>query len=407
MMNTKTVISLKEYEQVQDVYLPPQTTRILKNDYSHVFHLSPSGLDHYHLTAKSMIGLVNCEDHLFQIEPKMKTPIIWDWLAVAYDLKSLEWDWSRVGFASSFGDMEWVVKSFIKECQRIYSRGIKKGNVQKEEPIAAVRGSLNATQTFHRWLKYDYRFECRFDELTEDVNENRIIAATLSAMLVHSYHDSNIRGDLRSLLQIYGKEINQSISNLFDPSLWIREIQQLPLNRTNAHYHRGIQWAFLYWKTTSLDFSLGHVQSHSFLLDMNELFELYISKRLTTELRPYGIQVIQQKYDYLAEMGRIRIIPDVLLKTPSGREIVLDLKYILKRDAASINSNIFQMLAYLTARKAKHGILLYAGGKERTDHIKNSNFTVHQWSMELDKENGAELVEARMKELAERLVKLW
>ncbi|MNJ74421.1 hypothetical protein D3C77_713510 [compost metagenome] len=42
------------------------------------------------------------------------------------------------------------------------------------------------------------------------------------------------------------------------------------------------------------------------------------------------------------------------------------------------------MLAYLTARKSDTAILLYASGPEREDRIKNTGFSVLQWSLKLE-----------------------
>lgn len=64
------------------------------------------------------------------------------------------------------------------------------------------------------------------------------------------------------------------------------------------------------------------------------------------------------------------------------------------------------MLAYLTAREAKHGILLYAGGGERSVSIKNSSFTIHQWSLQLDRGLGREEIENRIGMIVEKVVRI-
>lgn len=404
-MNETQVIQLREFQQ-KNSYLSKDTSRGLQQEFNRVLQVTPTmDEDCYILTGKSVVGVFEYNGTIIQIKPKVDIPVIWDWLSVAYDLKSIEFNDSNIGFEETFGTLEWIVKSFIQECQKIYSRGIKKGYITQEEAIKSIRGQWQPRETFDRWLKHDYQFDCRFDELTENVKENQLIASTLKNMMWKKYNDSSVTKDCKELFGLFGKELNfQEMNYKKTPNKWIQELDRLPRTRLNAYYHDAFQWARMYWKAKSLSFELGSMRSNSFLLDMNELFELYIGKLLIQKLKDYGIKVALQKYDNLAENGKIRIIPDIIVKSLSGKEIVIDTKYIVRRDEASINSNIFQMLAYLTARQTNQGILLYAGGPERTDQIKNSDFAIYQWSLNLEQGLSKEGIQLRIEEFIERLI---
>jgi 5-methylcytosine-specific restriction enzyme subunit McrC len=407
-MSDKHVIELKEYEQAKDIYLPEETAVKLRQAYSKVVQLQHTSREsHYSIRPGSVAGVFRVGNYTFRISPKVDLPVIWDWLAATYDLSSLQWSRTESGFQKQLGDLEWVVKFFLHECKKIYSRGIKKGYITEEASLRAVRGQLQVQRTLQLWLKHDYQFGCRYDELTENVKENYIIFCTLADMLHREYEDPIVLKDLREIRNIFGRELDSfTLENNIVPAEQLKEINLLPVTRLNMHYKPAFEWAILYWQVTALSFELGDRKSSSFLLDMNELFEMYIGKRLTKELGRHGMQVSLQKHDSLAEGGKIRIIPDVVIKTSYGREIILDLKYISRRDGSSINSNVFQMLAYLTARKAEHGILLYAGGEERRDSIKNSSFTIHQWSLQLDRGVRREEIEKRIGMIVEKMVRL-
>ncbi|MEK3806105.1 hypothetical protein MHB63_05870 [Bacillus sp. FSL H8-0547] len=407
-MSDEQVINLKEYEQVNDVYLPEETAVILRQAYSNVVQLQHTGREsHYSLRAGAVAGVFRVGNYKFRISPKVDLPVIWDWLAAAYDLNSVHWSRTETGFQKQLGDLEWVVKFFLHECKKIYSRGIKKGYITEEAPLRAMRGQLQAQRTLQLWQKHDYQFDCRYDELTENVKENHIIVCALADMLHREYEDPIVLNDLREIRYIFGRELESfTLKKSTVSAEQLKEIELLPVTRLNMHYMSAFQWAILYWQTSALSFELGDRKSSSFLLDMNELFEMYIGKRLIKELGRYGMQVSLQKHDSLAKGGKIRIIPDVIIKKRDGREIILDLKYISRRDDSSINSNVFQMLAYLTARRAQHGILLYAGGGERSDSIKNSSFTIHQWSLQLDRGLRREEIEKRIGMIVEKMVRL-
>lgn len=407
-MNEQQIIQLKEFQRVQNIYLSKDTYKGLQQSFNRAIQVTPTmEEDNYHLTGNSMVGVFEYKDTIIYIKPKVDISVIWDWLAVAYDLKSFRFMNPNIGFEETFGNLEWIVKSFIQECQKIYSRGIKKGYITQEEAIRSIRGQWKPQETFNRWLTYDYQFDCRFDELTENVKENQLIAATLKNMMLKKYNDSGVSRDCKELFNLFGKELNlQEMSRKKNPNIWIQELDKVPRTRLNAYYDDAFRWAKMYWKATSLSFELGQVKSKSFLLDMNELFEVYIGKLLIQKLKDFGIRVTLQNYDTLAKDGKIRIIPDIIVKSQSGREVVIDTKYIVRRDESSINSNVFQMLAYLTARRANDGILLYAGGAERVDQIKNSDFNIHQWSLHLDRGLSKEDIQLRIENIVERLLVL-
>lgn len=407
-MNEHQIIQLKEFQQLSNIYLSKDTATGLRKNFNGAIQVTPTMEENsYYIAANSVVGVFEYKDTIIHIKPKVDIPVIWDWLAVAYDLKSVQFMDSNIGFEEAFGSLEWIVKSFIQECQKIYTRGIKKGYITQEEAINSVRGQWKPRETFDRWLKYDYQFDCRFDELTEDVKENQLIAATLKNMVSKKYNDSRVSKDCKALFNLFSKELNlQEMVHKTTPNKWVQEIERLPRTRLNAYYDDAFQWAKMYWKAMSLSFEVGKVRSHSFLLDMNELFEAYIGKLLIQQLKDFGISVTLQNYDTLAKEGKIRIIPDIIIKSQSGQEIVIDTKYIVRRDASSINSNVFQMLAYLTARQTNHGILLYAGGHERVDQIKNSDFTIHQWSLNLDKGLSEKDIQLRIEDILRRLIVL-
>lgn len=343
-MSDEQIIELKEHEQVNDVYLPEETAFKLREAYSNVVQLQYSGRDsHYSLRAGAVAGVFRVGNYTFRISPKVDLPVIWDWLATAFDLSSVQWSIKQTAFQKQLGNLEWVVKFFLQECRKIYSQGIKKGYITEEAPLRAVRGQLQVQHTLQLWLKHDYEFDCRYDELTENVTENYIIVCALADMLHRNYEDAIVLRDLREIRNIFGRELDSfTMKNSTVPAEQVKKIELLPITRLNMHYKPAFQWAVLYWQASALGFELGDRKSRSFLLDMNQLFEMYIGKRLTKELGRYGMQVSLQKYDSLAEGGKIKIIPDVVIKTRDGHEIILDTKYISRRDDSSINSNVFR-----------------------------------------------------------------
>lgn len=70
-----------------------------------------------------------------------------------------------------------------------------------------MRGQLQAQRTLQLWQKHDYQFDCRYDELTENVKENHIIVCALADMLHREYEDPIVLNDLREIRYIFGREL--------------------------------------------------------------------------------------------------------------------------------------------------------------------------------------------------------
>jgi 5-methylcytosine-specific restriction enzyme subunit McrC len=384
-MPTRNFYEISEYQTLKEIQLSSASVWILENEYNQIVKVRPSRkYGYWDLTSNSYIGRIELPDAAIQIKPKVPVPRILDWIALAYDLKSLNVNSINSGYESDVGNQEWLVKFFIIECQTILTKGLKKGYIGQQEPLQSVRGQLQTTATLTRWLKNDFRFDCHYDELTTWVKENQIIYAGLLMMNQLNYFDPFILKELKKLLNFFGNDNIKGHFQLNNVHTLLEELNQLPINRLNQHYQTSFQLLSLYVKGLSFSNSLGENKLSSFLLDMNELFELYISKRLELTLQSYKIRVYRQKHDWLAECGKIKIIYDMILKDQYNNEIIIDTKYKQKIDDKAINSHIFQMVSYMTARNAKAAILLYAAGPEREDKIKQINKTVYQWSLKLD-----------------------
>lgn len=383
-MNDKLNIELQEYQSVSGVPLTVQDTVILQKNFQKAVSLKMEPEGSYSISASSWVGRISLPSVEILIQPKLPVSVLWNWLVWAQGIKKIRWS-PPSGFGTDWGDAEWLIRFFIRACEQIVAIGLKKDYISVDEVIPAVKGTLQAASTSGRWLKYDYRFDCRYDEYTSWVDENRCIYAGLQSMSKRKMKDPNLLPKLKALMGVFGQE-RTAYDSMMQESDQIgkRLLARIKPNRLNLHYSESFQWLKLYWDGASLADSAGGVIAQSFLLDMNELYEAYIAARLKDALHPYGITVLEQQQDSLAVGGRIRIIPDLIIRDTHGREIIADTKYKQKFDDASINSDVFQMLAYLTARKANTAVLLYASGPEREDRLKNTGHKILQWSMKMD-----------------------
>ncbi len=402
-MTDRQLIELKEYQTVNGIRLTDAEIACLRQHYAKAIELRGDSGGIVSLTAHSWIGRIRLQESEIRLRPKLPLNRLWYWLSWAYDLKSLRWTGSS-SFDSNFEDMDWLIRFYVQACEKVAAVGIRKNYVSIEEASPAVRGTLMSSATAGRWLKQDYRFDCRYDEFTSWIPENQCIVAGLQSMRKWPLKDARLFPRLEKLMEVFAQERSLFPGMLLTDTIGKQLLSRMQVNRLNQHYSEAFRWLRLYWNCVSIVDADGGVNAQSFLLDMNELYEAYVAARFRAALEPQGIRVISQQHDWLAEEGRIRIVPDLIVRDPSGREIIVDTKYKMKKDEASINADVFQMLAYLTARRSTTAMLLYASGPEREDRIKNAGSTVYQWSLNLDAPGGShEQEEGRLDSVMARI----
>ena len=175
--------------------------------------------------------------------------------------------------ASGDSLFEFVVLLFVEASERVLRRGLLSGYVEREDDLLIARGRiLGDRQLLERFGQLD-RIICRFDELEHDVVENQLLTAALQ---VASPRVTSV-GLQRRISRLRG---------VLEP---ICDTNQLNLagarttmtyNRLNAHYETAHQLVWLLFDALGIDdlFAPGEAQSFSFLLNMNQLFERFVTR---------------------------------------------------------------------------------------------------------------------------------
>ena len=137
--------------------------------------------------------------------------------------------------------------------------------------------------------------------------------------------------------------------------------------RLNEHYKPALRLARLVLANLTLQDAVGETQASSFMLDMNELFERFVTERLRRALRG-RLEVKDQHRDRLDEERTVAIRPDLLFRSGGSARCVADIKYKLTDDAAGgRHPDYYQLLAYTTALDLPEGVLIYCLDANRAD----------------------------------------
>ncbi len=252
---------------------------------------------------------------------------------------------------------------------------------------------------------------CRFDEFTPDIAENRYLKAAARLALTVPGVDPQDRRTLRRQVA--------SLDDVADLVVLPDSLDRITFTRLNHYYRPALRLARLLLENLTLVDQFGDRSASSFLIDMNLLFERFVTQRLQRELRG-RLDVLSQTTYYLAEDKQVMIRPDLVFRTPdrhlsyrhrTGRgshdiDYVADIKYKLTSDASARISDYYQLLAYTTALDVPEGLLIYCladGGKpEKSVTVRQVGKRLK--TVALDLSGSTDAVDTAMRDAADWIV---
>jgi 5-methylcytosine-specific restriction enzyme subunit McrC len=238
--------------------------------------------------------------------------------------------------------------------ERLIRDGLLQDYVTHEDTLTTVRGRLLPVEQLERHYGRIDRLECRYDELETDILENRIVAVALG-LARRICHDDEAH---RRLARVHAVFSDACETRDFEPEVATRE---LFYHRRNEHYRTAhtLAWYFIHRLAVTDVFAPGGGRSFAFLLDMNLLFEQFVTRILDDTFRGTAVSVHAQRRDrsliFNEATGRpyAAVIPDVLLerRDENGRRRVpIDAKYKLyderKIDPGDVYQTFFYAYAY-------------------------------------------------------------
>jgi 5-methylcytosine-specific restriction enzyme subunit McrC len=217
----------------------------------------------------------------------------------------------------------------------------------EEEALTILRGSLRFREQATRRFGQLDALECRFDDFHADVIENRLVR---TGLLAARRFCSN--RDVRRRLQ----RLEHALADLCEPGPtdagYYR--QRLVYGRRNERYRRAHEYALLLLDRLGIDdlYATSTVESFSFLIDMNAVFESLMAAVLDEAFRHTPWHVTSQHRIRTAIIDRVSgrrystIIPDLVLSA-AHTQIPFDCKYKLYGTTRKLApSDIYQAFLY-------------------------------------------------------------
>ena len=274
--------------------------------------------------------------------------------------------------------LELVAWLFADACSQIARDGLLSDYVAREDSLHVLRGRLRTLEQATRRFGRVDPLEVSFDEFDTDIPENQIISAALATTR------SVVRTPAvqRPIRRMHGVWLDACSTEGLDA---LALLDDQVYNRRTEHYRYAHLLAGLLLRRLAVRdlFAPGGTRSFAFLIDMNDLFEAFVSRLVADALMPHGIQVHAQRRDRTIVIdestgkGYSAIIPDLLLQSRHNQSVVrlpMDAKYKLYDDKKINESDVYQAFfyafAYASESQARHlarAIILYPRAGDGTD----------------------------------------
>lgn len=259
---------------------------------------------------------------------------------------------------------------------RLLTRGLDRGYVARDEAVRGVRGKMALGETLKRNHLSRAQAHCEFDELEYDVLHNRIIKATLRALL-------DTRLDARNAAKV--RRLHGAMGAVSDVQITLRDFRLVQLHRNNALYETALRICELIIENLMIDPQTGRARFREYKAtqqQMGSLFQAFV--RAFFDREQSGFKVLSGPHinwhgrqGSAADLDRLpRMVTDIVLER-ADRRIILDTKFYEEalvgrgRTKKVIANHLYQVFAYVQNRDAEvpgtphEGMLLYPVVEDR------------------------------------------
>ena len=324
----------------------------------------------YVLKPGSTVGAVETGGLSMRIEPKIGIPQLVS--LACYAIGGVRFQKTDFDFPEHTALPDALALALTAAARRAFARGLLHGYRTEEEALQTVRGRIRFDDQVRRRFGVPLPVEVRYDEFTDDILANRLVKAAavqLSNMRLRSPEARRGIGWVAAMLD------NVSYAE-FPPS----GVPEVMFDRLNEHYRGVVTLARLVLRRGAFEAGRGEVRASGFLMDMNKVFQEFITVALREALRlserEFGECFVSSLDKPLpGEKGRISLKPDLVWRDGSSVVFVGDAKYKRIRDERIPNADLYQLLAYTTALNLPGGLLVYA---QDEDERESATYTVRR-----------------------------
>jgi len=302
------------------------------------------------IKTNSHVGLVKLSNFQLIITPKIDKFELAKMLSFTLDLEDINFRESEVQTGVKEANISDIIAlTFINKAEEIFLSGLVKRYKEKEKEISSCRGKIIFNKVA-RDSSPGLSLPCRYQELTPDISENRLILASLNELF--NWVSNHI---LKIKLQIAAEKFSAKISREPLSGILLEEAKR-DRDRLSEHYQPLIELAEIILKQKDFRIISGERGFNSFLIDMNDLFEKFLYRYLL-KICPKNMGIKYQSRlanKFISDKGSdYSMIPDYKFYYEGKLKAIGDAKYknYSKREIQS--GDLYQLTTYSIAGRGK------------------------------------------------------
>lgn len=271
-------LDLREWQRSEPVRLTRAEREALRHSLPSSLGIEPAP-DSEHawlLTPGETVGALEVGELSVSIRPKLdvgRVLFLASYAMGAFKLREAE----RFSFPDADTLVEGLARVFAASARRAFSRGLVHGYRTEEEALNTVRGRIRFADQMRRRFGIPMPVGVRYDDFTEDVLANRLVrraAERLGRMRIRS---PSSRAGLAW--------IDATLENVALVEYRRHAVPEVVFNRLNEHYRELVALARLILRHATIETGRGAVRAPGFLMDMNRVFQEFVTRALREALR--------------------------------------------------------------------------------------------------------------------------
>lgn len=299
------------------------------------------------LTATQHVGTVVTADVEILVRPKV--PLENLFLLLDVELPPVAWGDLPFGYHHADHLLAAFAELFTRKVEHTLATGVLRSYRQHQERETVLRGRIDVPRLM-RLAGLPTPIPCRYDELTADIDENRYLKAAVRRLLRVPGVQPSTRTRLRRVLV--------QLEGVTDTSLRPEDLDGFTPTRLSRYYDGALRLARLVLANLGFVDRAGDNDASSFMLDMNDLFQRWVTDRLRRHLRG-RLTVDAEPPMHLGEHRLVPMAPDLAFRQGGSIVYVGDVKYKLTDTGLGRASDYYQLLAYTTVTGLPAGVLIY------------------------------------------------
>lgn len=316
--------------------------------------------DTYRLKPGAIVGAVEAGNLSLLIQPKIDIPQL---LSLAcYAMAQFRPQENPFNFAEKAALPDALALSLNFMARRAFARGLLHGYQTREESLYTVRGRIRFDEQLRRRFNVPLPVAVRYSEFTADIPANQLVKAAAYRLGGSGLRSHQARSGLGWIVGILD---NVSLTEF--PANAVPEVE---FDRLNEHYRGVVALARLILRHNAFQSHRGEVRAAGFLMDLNKVFQEFVTVALRETLVVPKSAFAEGGIASLDKGDRISLRPDLVWREGGNPCFVGDVKYKnLTRESDNNrvpNSDLYQLLAYVTALNLPGGMLIYAQGEAET-----------------------------------------